>query len=109
MKITDYIDKKTVTFNLKAKDKKTAIEELAGLLKNAKKITDLNEATEALLQREKLGSTGIGHGVAIPHARIHSVNNQIAALGISKEGIAFESLDNEPAHIIFLLIGTKRQ
>ena len=105
MKIMDFLCSDAITVNLEAQDKKTAITELAELLKKAKKIKDTSEIIETVLEREKLGSTGIGQGVAIPHGKTDAASEQIGALGISQKGVDFNSLDGEPVYIIFLLNG----
>jgi PTS system nitrogen regulatory IIA component len=89
---------------MKAVDMKSAIIELVEILKNTGKIEKSDDIINIVLEREKLGSTGIG-GVAIPHGKTPLLHNQIGALGISHRGIEFNSLDGELVHIIFLLIG----
>jgi PTS system nitrogen regulatory IIA component len=69
-------------------------------LKSSKEVVDL------LMQREKLGSTGIGQGVAIPHCRCDAVKEPMALLAISKEGVDFNALDGSPVHILFMLVGS---
>ena len=105
MKISEFLCSKAVTADLKATTKKEVIEELVDLLVKAgaveKKIR--NKLVEILMAREALGSTAIGQGVAIPHGKCENVTKLTAALGISKKGIDFDSLDGEPAYIFFLL------
>lgn len=105
MKISEFLCTKAVTADLKAGSKKEVIEELVDLLVKAgaveKKIR--NKLIEILMAREALGSTAIGKGVAIPHGKCENITKLTAALGISKKGINFDSLDGEPAHIFFLL------
>lgn len=105
MKIMDFLCPEAITIDLKTQDKKSAITELVELLHKAKKIKKTSEVIETVLEREKLGSTGIGQGVAIPHGKTDSVTEQIGALGISQKGVEFNSLDGEPVHLIFFLIG----
>jgi PTS system nitrogen regulatory IIA component len=69
-----------------------------------KKLPDSNHMVQVLMERESLGSTGIGQGVAIPHGKTNVVKDQVAALGISRKGLDFDALDGEPVHIVFLLI-----
>ena len=85
--------------------KKEIIEELVDSLVKAGAIEKRvrNKLVEILMAREALGSTAIGQGVAIPHGKCESVSKLTAALGISKKGINFDSLDGEPAYIFFLL------
>ncbi len=105
MKISEFLCAKAVTSDLKATTKKEVIEELVDLLVKAgaveKKIR--NKLVEILLAREALGSTAMGWGVALPHGKCANVTKLTAALGISKKGIDFDSLDGEPAYIFFLL------
>ena len=106
MKITDFLSKSRVKINLQSRKKKDAIREIVDLVIHAgdvkKKARD--EIIDALFKREKVGSTGIGQGIAIPHAKSDKVENVIGAFGSSKEGIEFDALDGEPVHLIFLLI-----
>ena len=106
MKISDFLCSEAVTADLKATSKEGAIEELVGLLVNAGVIDKKNKTkfVEVLMAREALGSTAIGQGIAIPHGKSENVSTLVAALGISKNGIDFDSLDGEPAHIFFLLL-----
>lgn len=105
MKIMDFLSKDAVTVDLKATDKKAAIVELTELMAKARKVKKSAEIIETVLEREKLGSTGIGQGVAIPHGKTDFLTEQIGALGISQKGVEFNSLDGEPVHVIFLLVG----
>lgn len=105
MKIMDFLDQDSVIVDLKASDKKLAIVELVEILKNKKKIKEIDEIVDVVLKREKLGSTGIGQGVAIPHGKTDTLKEQVGILGVSQKGIEFNSLDGELVHIIFLLVG----
>jgi len=105
MKIMDFLSPDAITVDLKATDKKSAIVELVEILKSTRKVKKADEIIEVVLEREKLGSTGIGQGVAIPHGKTDALQDQAGVLGISKKGIEFNSLDGEPVHIIFLLVG----
>ncbi|MDR1244793.1 MAG: PTS sugar transporter subunit IIA [Endomicrobium sp.] len=105
MKIMDFLSQDAIIVDLKATDKKSAIVELAEVLKNTKKIKNSDDIINIVLERERLGSTGIGQGVALPHGKTDLLQEQIGVLGISRKGIEFNSLDGEPVHIIFLLVG----
>ncbi|OEG71177.1 hypothetical protein ATZ36_16080 [Candidatus Endomicrobiellum trichonymphae] len=105
MKIMDFLSKDAIIADLKSADKKPAIIELVETLKNTKKLKKTDEITSVILEREKLGSTGIGQGVAIPHGKTDILHEQVGVLGISHKGIEFNSLDGEAVHIIFLLVG----
>lgn len=104
MKLVELLSTDTIVVDLVGSSKKTVLEELCGALGRAKKLPDPAGMLKALLDREALGSTGIGGGVAIPHGKSASVLGQSAALGLSKKGVDFDSLDGEPVHIVFLLV-----
>jgi PTS system nitrogen regulatory IIA component len=105
MKIMDFLSQDTIIVDLKATDKKSAIIELVNALEKTKKIKKKDEIISVVLEREKLGSTGIGQGVAIPHGKVEVLTEQMGVLGISHKGIEFNSLDGELVHIVFLLVG----
>ena len=104
MKVLDYLDVGAVSLDLKNSTKKEVIEELCEMLAAANKLPDVKTTVDAIMEREKLGSTGIGQGVAIPHAKSTLLTDVVAALGVSKKGIQFDALDGEPVYIIFLLM-----
>jgi len=104
MIITDFLKEDCILVNLRSKEKKEALSELLGLLKKNGYIKDSEEILETVLDREKLGSTGIGQGIAVPHAKTDQIENLVGAVGISDTGISFNSLDGEPVNIMFLII-----
>lgn len=104
MKIINFLREEAVSAHLKSKEKRGVLEELTDLLVKAGEIENREEMIDALLDREKLGSTGIGEGVAIPHAKSDVVREAVAAFGRSPQGIKFDSLDGEPAYLFFLLV-----
>jgi len=106
MKIMDFLSRQAITTDIKSVKKEDVIRELVDLLINSSEIkkTNRNKLIESLMAREALGSTAIGQGVAIPHAKSDCVEQLIAAFGLSKKGIDFDSLDGEPAYIFFLLL-----
>lgn len=104
MKIMDFLNEKAVSANLKAQDKAGVIRELVEMLSKAGAIKDKEELINALLSREALGSTGIGQGIGIPHSKSNKVKELVAAFGLSRKGVNFESLDGEPVYIFFLLV-----
>jgi len=104
MKITDFLEEKDVIVGLKSTEKESVLDELLSCLEKNGKINNKKEILDALLEREKLGSTGIGQGVAVPHSKTEQVNNLVGAVGISYKGVDFESLDEEPVYIIFLVL-----
>lgn len=106
MKITDFLSKKAIITDIQSVKKEDVIKELVEALAESGDIEkrDRNKIIDALMSRESLGSTAIGQGVAIPHAKSECVEKLVAAFGLSKKGIDFDSLDGEPAHIFFLLL-----
>jgi PTS system nitrogen regulatory IIA component len=104
IKILDLLAPGAIVPELKANTKKGVLEELVTLLVQDQKVNDVDGAVQILLEREKLGSTGIGQGIAIPHAKTDQAKTVVAAFGLSKKGISFDSLDGDPVHIVFLLI-----
>ncbi len=104
MRITDFLNTKAVSANIKSQDKEGVIRELVDLLVHAGVIKDRDKLVKILLSRESLGSTGIGQGVGIPHGKCDSVKSLTAAFGLAPHGVNFDSLDGEPAHIFFLLV-----
>jgi len=109
MKITDFLSKKAIVMDIQSSKKEDVIKELVEALSEAGEIEkrSRNKIIEALLSRESLGSTAIGQGVAIPHAKSDCVEKLVAAFGLSRKGIDFDSLDGEPAHIFFLLLASQ--
>jgi nitrogen PTS system EIIA component len=104
IKIFDFLCRDAVTVDIKSHDKKGTINELIELLGKASKIKDPAKAFQSVMEREKIGTTGIGQGVAIPHGKTDTVDGIIGAFGVSKKGIQFDSLDGEPVHLVFLLL-----
>jgi fructose-specific phosphotransferase system IIA component len=106
MKIIDFLSKKAITTDVKSVKKEDVIKELIDTLIDAGDIEKRhrNKLIEALMARESLGSTAIGQGIAIPHAKSDSVTKLVAAFGLSKKGVDFDSLDGEPVNIFFLLL-----
>ncbi|MCX5714558.1 MAG: PTS sugar transporter subunit IIA [Candidatus Omnitrophica bacterium] len=106
MKIMEFLSSKAVIMDIKSSKKEDVIQELVEALVNSGDIDkrNRNKIVESLIARESLGSTAIGQGVAIPHTKCDCVQNLVAAFGLSKRGIDFDSLDGEPVNIFFLLI-----
>ena len=90
--------------DIQAVDKVGVIREFAAHLSAAGKVRDADELMRVLLEREAMGSTGIGDGVAIPHGKLHGMNDVIVAFGRSHRGVDFQSLDDKPAYLFFLLV-----
>ena len=104
MKIVEFLNEKAVTGNIEAINKEGVLRELVDLLAKAEGIMNKEELVKALINREALGSTGIGQGVGIPHAKTNAVKRLVAAFGISHRGVNFDALDGEPVYIFFLLV-----
>jgi PTS system nitrogen regulatory IIA component len=106
MQVLDFLREDAVACSLKGQTKEEVIRELVQLLvkAGALKERDVSKFVQILLDREALGSTGIGQGVAIPHGKSSCVSELVGAVGISKAGLSFDSLDGEPAQIFFLLV-----
>jgi len=104
MKIVDYLKEDCIITNLRSRDKEGSLRELIKLLEKNGYVKDGEKILETVMEREKLGSTGIGQGIAIPHAKTEQINDIICALGISQNGVDFDSLDGEPVYIIFLVL-----
>jgi PTS system fructose-specific IIA component/PTS system nitrogen regulatory IIA component len=106
MKFADFISREAIRAELSAEDKEGVIREMIQSLEGAGKIdTDQFESiVKAIMKREELGSTGIGRGVAVPHTKHPSVERLVGTVGVSKEGVDFNSLDGEKVQLFFLLI-----
>lgn len=103
MKILDVLQKETILPDLKSRDKKGVIEELVAPvipLAHVKR----EDLVKVLMERERLGSTGIGGGIGIPHGKLRDLQSLILSFGLSRKGVDFESMDGRPTHIFFLLI-----
>jgi len=102
VEITDHL--KCVTLDLKATTRRGVIEELVGLLVKSGIRQNKKETVNALMNRESEGSTGIGKGVAIPHAKLKTLKSPVIAFGRSVKGIDFSSIDKKAAHLFFLIL-----
>jgi len=105
MRLTDALTEDVIKMDLEAASRDEAVRELVQLLADRGKIRpeDVAPTTDAILEREHLGSTAIGRGVAIPHAKTPAAQGFIAAFGRSRVGIDFSAVDGEPVHLVFLL------
>lgn len=104
MKLSDILDLNNIIISLKAQNKITVIEELAGAIMESYPSLKEDELIKILLERERLGSTGIGDGVAIPHGKVPGINDPVISFGRSEGGLDFESMDGEPVYLFFLLV-----
>ena len=87
------------------KIQKEIIDELINLFKDDPRVSDITEVKKAVLEREKIMSTGVGHGFGIPHCKTNKVTEILAAFGKTKQPVDFDSLDGKPVNLLFLLIG----
>jgi fructose-specific phosphotransferase system IIA component len=108
MNLSDILSEETICTNLKQESKEGVIREMASLLAAQNQVEDVEALVSALMAREQIQTTGIGHGMAIPHATAKGVKGLNLVLGISRRGVEFESLDNQPVRLIFLLAGEPR-
>ena len=106
MQIVDFLSKKAIVTDIKSTKKEDVIKELVDALIDAGDIEKRcrNKLIDSLMSREALGSTAIGQGIAIPHAKSDCVEKLVAAFGLSNKGVDFDSLDGESAYIFFLLV-----
>ncbi len=103
MRITDLLTKDTINLSLESTSKANVIHELVEVLDRAGKLTNSDEFKKAILAREAQSTTGIGEGIAIPHAKTNAVKESAIAFGRSNAGINYESLDGQPAHLFFMI------
>lgn len=103
MKILDVLQKEAILVDLKSQDKKGVLEELVMPLTDIAHI-DQGDLMRVLIERERLGSTGIGGGIGIPHGKLKGLESLVLGFGLSRRGVDFESIDGKPTHIFFLLI-----
>lgn len=103
MKILEALHRDAILTNLSSRDKKGLIEELAAPV--AKIIgVSCPALVHVLMERERLGSTGIGMGIGIPHGKLKSLDNLVMGFGLSRKGVDYDTLDGRPAHLFFMLI-----
>ncbi len=104
MKLSNLLSPELIKIPLESKDKEGVIREMVDVLSKNGKVIDPEAVLEAVLEREKVMSTGVGQGIAIPHGKTESVTGVVAALGISRDDIDFQAIDEQPVHIVFLLL-----
>lgn len=105
MKITQLLTSDNIIPDLSGQTKEEVIRELVGWIKNDKSINKKEkDIVEKLIQRENLGSTAIGKGVAVPHCKIKGLNQPLVLVGVSRQGVDFQAIDQKPVHLFFLVI-----
>ena len=107
LKITDILDRQAVVLDLDVHDKEEALQRLIDVLAASGNVSDVEQLRRVIIEREKLMSTGIGHGVALPHGKTSVVETSLAALATLRTPIDFDSLDDKPVSIIIMLVGTE--
>ena len=96
MKVFELLDEKFILTDFKSKEKEKIVNELIDLYKGSDKVNDLEKVRSAVLEREKIMSTGVGKGFAIPHGKTNAVNDVIAAFGKTGSNIEYDALDGNP-------------
>jgi fructose-specific phosphotransferase system IIA component len=108
LNISDYISPERI-IQIESDDKKTALKELISVIVKSEQVTDSKVFEKEIFKREKLMSTGIGYGIAIPHIRHKSIKDFVIAVGISKKGVKYQSIDDQPVHLIFMIGASDKQ
>ncbi len=107
LKVTDILIPTTVQLDLVAADKTDVLTQLVDLVVSTGKVSDRDALLKVILDRERLMSTGIGYGVALPHGKSSVVQTSLAALAVLRTPIDFDALDDKPVNIVLLLVGTE--
>jgi fructose-specific phosphotransferase system IIA component len=105
MQISSILEEKFIAIRIPASTKEQALNTMIDMLGQSPKVLDLDRVRAAILEREKLMSTGVGHGFAIPHGKTDALDDIIAAFAITEHPIDFQALDNQPVQLIFMLVG----
>jgi len=105
MKVFELLDERFILTDFNSDDKENVINELIDLYKESDKVNDIEKVRTAILDREKIMSTGVGKGFAIPHGKTNAVTDVIAAFGKTTRDIDYDALDGNPVHLVFLLVG----
>lgn len=104
MRIQDIVSPEAIVDDLRADSKEDVLRELSEVIAKIVPKLSADSLTAILMERESLGSTGIGDGVAIPHGKVGGIEHLVAAFGRSRNGVLFDSLDGKPAHLFFLIV-----
>jgi fructose-specific phosphotransferase system IIA component len=107
LKVSEILQPSAIVLGLDAEDKADALEKVVDLITATGKVKDPDELKRVIFEREKLMSTGIGDGIALPHGKSNAVDTSLAALATLKTPIDFDALDDQPVEIILLLVGTE--
>jgi PTS system nitrogen regulatory IIA component len=104
MKLSEILKPEGIIANLNAHDKKGVLEELSGVITDQEPSLNKGYLLQVLLERERLGSTGIGEGIALPHGKVNKLDRLLVSFGRSLDGLSFDSIDDQPAYLFFLLV-----
>ena len=104
MNLLEFLDAGAINLNLNGNDKESILSELVDILIGKGLVKSKPTLVASLIEREALGSTGIGHGVAIPHGRSNDLNNTVMAMGRSRQDVNFDAIDGQPTRLFFLLV-----
>ncbi len=108
MILSEICHQSCISLELSSRSKADVLREMAELAAKSGKIQSVDSLIDSLLEREAIKTTGVGGGIAIPHATASGVEGLVLALGVSKSGFDFDALDRKPVHLIFLLAGEPR-
>ncbi|MFQ5452829.1 MAG: PTS sugar transporter subunit IIA [Candidatus Zixiibacteriota bacterium] len=103
MKLSKFCDENLIMFNMKATNKNEVIEELVDLVATSNMVKEREQLLKDVIERENLVTTGVGYGVAFPHAKTRSVKGIVIAFGRNSQGIDFEAMDHKPVYLFFLI------
>ena len=111
MKFSDFVQTNAICAKVESTEKEAVIRELVGCLVSSGQLKDSEQENivQAVLKREELGSTGIGRGIAVPHTKHASIDKPVGTVGVSADGVDFQSLDGEPVQLFFMLISPPDQ
>lgn len=104
MQLLEIIDENVIKAPLESESKEEVLEEMVEILARVDKISERDAALKAIYERESKQTTGIGRGLAVPHGKHPSITRLVGAVGISREGIDYDSVDGQPVHVLFLLL-----
>ena len=105
MKVSELLTPGVIISDLKGNKKEEVINELIDLFRDDSRVQDIEKVRSAVLDREKIMSTGVGKGFAIPHGKTNSITDIVAAFGKTRNDVDYDALDNQPVHLVFLLVG----
>jgi fructose-specific phosphotransferase system IIA component len=105
MKITDVLEEQFVRTNLPGTSKEEIIDSMIRLIGNSRNVLDKDKVRQAIFEREKIMSTGVGNGFAIPHGKTNAVKDIVAAFAITEHPVDYQALDEQPVRLVFLLVG----